>query len=502
MSVFSQANASDPVALVSFGPGISELSQPKSFANFGPVALLTLVIGIVSVALWRRFLSPISNIPGPALASVTRFWHIRRILDGDQNSRLIALHDKHGHFVRIAPNEVSVSHPEAVKKILLAPLAKGDWYRILAIPDYRFQTPVSTTDPKEKLARSKNFAAGWTLSNILQNEAAFDDVIDLGRWITFTTFDTIGQAIFSKQFGFLKEGSDIGNSIANGAALNAYATILGFFRWVHVLFLGNPLMTSLQILPMGHLFNTSVQTVSERLENNDSSFDVLAHWLRALEKNPESMSMRDIYGEATGAIGAGSDTVTCATQSFLYHMLRHPNAWERVRNEIDEARRNGLCQDRVVSFADAQGLPFLQACIKEALRVFAPVPMTLPRRAPKEGLTIGGKYFPAGTTLSINPWVIHYSTELWGPDAREFNPDRWFRDDILEKEKYFIPFGAGYCSCPGQNFGKIEISKLTSTLVRDYNIRQVDPDQQWTWKAYFILVPRWTPCIVEKRSPL
>lgn len=63
----------------------------------------------------------------------------------------------------------------------------------------------------------------------------------------------------------------------------------------------------------------------------------------------------------------------------------------------------------------------------------------LPRVAPKGGVTIGGTYFPQGVTLTVNPSVIHNSKEIWGPDAREFNPDRWLRPDAAEKEKCFIP---------------------------------------------------------------
>lgn len=55
-------------------------------------------------------------------------------------------------------------------------------------------------------------------------------------------------------------------------------------------------------------------------------------------------------------------------------MIRHPTGWQRIRAEIDEARKKGLCQDPVISYDDATKLPYLQAAIKEALRIFAPVP--------------------------------------------------------------------------------------------------------------------------------
>lgn len=73
------------------------------------------------------------------------------------------------------------------------------------------------------------------------------------------------------------------------------------------------------------------------------------------------------------------------------------------------------------------------------MRIFGPVPMGLGRIAPKGGLTIGDRTIPAGFIVSVNPWVIHNSKELWGEDAREFNPDRWLKEDAASLEKYYIP---------------------------------------------------------------
>jgi cytochrome P450 len=121
-------------------------------------------------------------------------------------------------------------------------------------------------------------------------------------------------------------------------------------------------------------------------------------------------------------------------------MIRHPNAWQRACEEIDRAiEKDGTCRDRVVSYADAQQLPYLQACFKEALRVFHPVSMGTPRVVPKGGVTIGGRYFPAGTTLSLNTFSMNLSTNVWGPDAKEFKPERWMVEDTSELDKNFLP---------------------------------------------------------------
>lgn len=97
-----------------------------------------------------------------------------------------------------------------------------------------------------------------------------------------------------------------------------------------------------------------------------------------------------------------TDQPAAAIQSFVYHTIQHPEAWLTIRKEIDDAQARGLCQDRVVAFRHAEKLPYLQACVKESLRIFSPTTMGLPRVAPDGGLTIAGRYFQEGTILSVS----------------------------------------------------------------------------------------------------
>lgn len=419
----------------------------------------SLLVAVLSILFWRRYLSPLRDIPGPFAASLTRLWHMKRILKGDQNLELIRLHEEHGHFVRIAPDEISVSHPDALKKILLAPLRKGDWYKIVHFPDRRFRNPMGETDPATKIELSRHLAAGYTLTNLLQAEPAVDDTvelllgwldrhadehkpIDLERFFTYTTFDVVGEVIFSKSFGFLREGRDIGGAIANSLVQNIYVAVGGYMQWFHLL-LSNPLVTWLDVLPFGHIIDTAVGAIKEREKNPDARFDAVAHWFRYLAQNPARMSAREVQSAASNAVAAGADTVACGLQAFVYHMIRRPDLWQRVRDEIDDSDLSATgTRKKVVPYAEAQRLPLLQACIKEALRVFTPTPMGLPRVAGTEGVTIGDRTFPEGTILSVNSWVMHHSKEIWGADASEFRPERWLAGDkSAALDKYYMPVG-------------------------------------------------------------
>jgi len=262
----------------------------------------------------------------------------------------------------------------------------------------------------------------------------------LDKFLTYTAFDVVGEVVFSKPFGFTQQGIDIDNSIANSKGLSFFSATASFYRHWRNLLLTNPLMTQLQILPMGHVFNTAMKAVDERQKNAEARFDIVAHWFRTLEQAPDRLSIRNIHAQATNNIGAGADTVSCSIQAFIYFLMRRPESLRRVREEIRTAQGAGMCLTKIVTHADAQKLPYLQACIKEALRFFSPVTMGLPRAVPDEGLTIGDRTFSKGTILSVSPWVVHLSEELWGADAREFNPDRWLKDDAAALEKkYYIP---------------------------------------------------------------
>lgn len=142
----------------------------------------------------------------------------------------------------------------------------------------------------------------------------------LDTFLNFTTFDVVGEVLFSKAFGFLAAGEDIGNSIANNIAMERLGTPLSQFKWTQVA-LGNPLITMLGLTPSTMLLRTALETLNERQKNPDARFDMVAHWFKFLEKHPEKTNFRNIEAQTTTNIGAGSDTVACALQSVLYHMV-------------------------------------------------------------------------------------------------------------------------------------------------------------------------------------
>lgn len=185
--------------------------------------------------------------------------------------------------MRISPWEVSVCHADAVKKLYLQPLRKGTFYEFATYPDWRFQNPMSEPDPKRKVERSKTFAAGFAQSSLLRSEDVISGTIsqlldymdsyadrkeptDLDKFFTYTAFDVVGEMLFSKPFGFLKEGKDVNNAIATNFYFQELVTWASHLRELHYIAV-NPIMTWLSLTPASWLGETAFAAVRDRVSS-------------------------------------------------------------------------------------------------------------------------------------------------------------------------------------------------------------------------------------------
>lgn len=382
------------------------------------------------------------------------------------------------------------------------------------MPDKRYVNQMAEMNSQAHIHKTKNLAAGYSLTNVIKVEPYIDSALRLlqsqldrfgllnepvkfEEWFNFLAFDILGEATFSRSFGFLETGKDLGNTVANNVYLRLYISILGHFPWAHDFLLANPLIEYLNMTPSMHVFDTCVAAIEGRSKNVAARQDMIAHWEDHLKKHPDRMDRKDILTNAVGNLGAGSDTVSSVLQAFVYHMIRDHEMLRMLHEELDEA---GLAD--VPTYEETQKLPILQACIKETYRFHSPVGFGLSRISPPGGVTICGRFFKPGTILSVNPWAIHRMTSLFGEDASRFNPRRWLNPErALKMSSVTIAFGAGYNQCPGRHLAHLEVSKTTALLMRDCDIDLVDPTKEWKYETYFTVAPHDWSCAVRRRIP-
>jgi cytochrome P450 len=157
---------------------------------------------------------------------------------------------------------------------------------------------------------------------------------------------------------------------------------------------------------------------------------------------------------------AGSDTTATAIRSTLLHVTTTPRVLTRLRQEIDDTYHSAP----VIRDDEARHMPFLQAVIKEGLRIFPPVAGLMAKEAPPEGHLWKGHFIPGGTRIGSCAWGIFRREDIWGTDAQEFRPERWLEstpEKLHEMEGTLeLIFSYGRWQCLGRPIALIELNKI------------------------------------------
>jgi cytochrome P450 len=146
----------------------------------------------------------------------------------------------------------------------------------------------------------------------------------------------------------------------------------------------------------------------------------------------------------------------------MMHVISHFQVQQRL---LQECLSVNLPLTEIISDKRAKELPYLQACIKESLRVFPSAAGLMLKDAPPGGDTLpDGTFIPGGTAIGHCSWAIHRNKAIYGPDAHLFRPERWLEatgERLAKMEKTQLNvFGHGLYRCLGENIAKLELNKV------------------------------------------
>ncbi|CAA7049808.1 unnamed protein product [Microthlaspi erraticum] len=160
----------------------------------------------------------------------------------------------------------------------------------------------------------------------------------------------------------------------------------------------------------------------------------------------------------------GGDTSSTTTRWAMAELINNPKVLERLREEIDSM----IGETRLIQETDLPKLLYLQAVIKESLRLHPPG-VLLPREF-EHGCNIRGFYIPKGTKLVINAYAMMRNPNSW-KDSDEFKPERFLGKEEEKREKLlnFLPFGFGRRACPGSNLGYILVGTAIGVMVQCFD---------------------------------
>ncbi|KAK3062510.1 hypothetical protein LTS18_003924, partial [Coniosporium uncinatum] len=292
--------------------------------------------------------------------------------------------------------------------------------------------------------------------------AASGEIVDLATWVQMYAFDVVGQLFFSRMFGFMQDKTDYGGYIKSLDLLLPILTASCVLpTYIRPFFLYGGALVPRIFKALGCLTDIEkaadrciadeqeVRKSGEKTERND----VLESLFNIVRDKGEmaDFGMTEVKVEVYVALFAGSDTTAAAMCSILYHLMKSPRVYRRLVEEIDQANICGKLGSENVLYNEAVSLPYLDACCKEGMRLHPSVGLTLPRNVPPGGCEILGVRFEEGTRVGVNAAVIQRDTSIFGVDAEEFNPERWFREDAAKMDRFMFQFGGGSRTCIGKN---------------------------------------------------
>ncbi|RDL36969.1 Cytochrome P450 [Venustampulla echinocandica] len=508
---------------------------------------VVLALALASYLIKNRFNRGLNKYPGPFLASITDWWRFWVVYKRRPEVEHIKLHAKHGDVVRLGPNSLSFSNPQTLKAIygLNKGFTKSEFYPVQqsVANGHRLPSLFSTTSEAFHAQLRRCVNSAFSMSTLVQYEPFVDSTTDLflsqteklyvetgkscdfSRWLQFYAFDVIGEMTYSKRHGFVEENEDIEGIVKYLGKIFDYAAPIGQIPFLDRLLLKNPLyLLAAQYGLIDATFPVArfaKQRMAERYpadadksasvlpstepKGKPTQPDLLSKFMQAKEARPDFMNDTLVTTMAVSMAFAGSETTAISLSAVFYFLLKNPVCLSALLDELDAKAKQAFFSNKetgVVTWAESQELPYLDACIKESFRLHPAPGLHLERIVPEKGAEIGGEWVKGGTIVGCSAWVIHRRPEVFGDDVEDFRPERWLvgggkagdgamdSSKVVDKEAEekrikemgacLLHFGMGSRTCIGKNISLLEVYKLVPTFLRRFEVQLEDPSKEWT----------------------
>lgn len=302
-------------------------------------------------------------------------------------------------------------------------------------------------------------------------------VIDVTRYMQLFTMDVLCRVAFGEALGTLERGDDVNGTMAAIETSFTHWNLWGAFPALENLVFRNRWALARAPKSTSAVAKLASRQISERKATTKSTLtpgkrDLLQKYLEASEKHPETFDQMAVLGVSISTIAAGADTTAVSLAVMIFHLLKTPKTLQKLQREIDEAVLNGNLSSPP-KWNEVKNFKYLDAVIKEVLRIHPLVNFPLERVVPAGGVELAGTFFPEGTTVGVSQLAVHLNRDLYGADADKFNPDRWLTVDEGRRnamERAHLGFGAGKRLCIGRNIALLEMKKFIPNILMNYEV--------------------------------
>lgn len=305
--------------------------------------------------------------------------------------------------------------------------------------------------------------------------------IDILRWYNFTTFDIVADLSFGEPMGMLAQGEWTPWVHAINKMIPIHSRLAVFTRFFPLLgWLLKHILPASTFEPLKLHISYSKAQVDKRLARETQRPDFWKYILRNQGKENGTLSTEENHAMGMTLMIAGSETTATLLSGLTWHLLRNPDKYQRL---VDEVRTAFSSLDEI-HMDSLTHLPYLFACLEEGLRMYPPVPNSQTRGVPAGGRMVIDDYVPEGTVVGVSHWAAYNSSANWYK-ADEFLPERWLAENqdkgpfAKDRRDVFQPFSFGPRNCVGKNLAYHEMRLILSNMLWNFDLSLSDQSKDW-----------------------
>ncbi|KAJ0765533.1 putative cytochrome P450 [Helianthus annuus] len=320
------------------------------------------------------------------------------------------------------------------------------------------------------------------LSLLSLKKGGQSSIVEMNKWFDHITFNIIIRILAGKRFsngcsdeGNNNEDSHVKQAITRGLYVSGVFVVSDIFPYLEWMDIGGHVKAMKQVAKevdgvVGKWLDEHIEKKKKEADSDENE-DFMDLMLSTLPKDAEMSGYgRETVIKATTMILmlTGSESTALTMTWALSLLLNHPHILKAAQKELDVH----VGRKKWVEESDITNLVYLQAIVKETLRMYPPGPLAGPHEA-LEDCKIGGYHVTKGTRLIMNVWKLHRDPQVWS-DPDEFRPERFLEEhseiNYQGQNFEYIPFSTGRRMCPATMFAWHVIHLTLARLLQGFDL--------------------------------
>ncbi|XP_057513888.1 probable (S)-N-methylcoclaurine 3'-hydroxylase isozyme 2 [Actinidia eriantha] len=289
-------------------------------------------------------------------------------------------------------------------------------------------------------------------------------VVKIGDVVFATVFNMLSNVMVSRDFISLGEEREDGDGMKGlvGRIMELYGApnLSDFYPILEGLDLQGLKKKAFEVT--GKIFAMWEPIIEERRERRRSNGSSQIDFLDSLLDNAFSNDqIKHLFMEL---FTAATDTSTTTIEWAMAELIKNPESMNKIRQELVREIKQGMPKE-----SHLPHLPYLQACVKETLRLHTPVPFLIPHQA-LSSCKVMNYTIPKDAQVIVNVLAISRDPMIWD-DSLEFKPERFLNStlDYKGSDFEFLPFGAGRRICPGLPMVAKQVPLVLASLIHFFD---------------------------------